>query len=145
MKRLLKIIGVLCVFCGLLLPLCAADAVEPCSVTVTNFRDQAVDNLSAETYYDGTTLLFTNCVMYAGTTTNSAKQGLDGVTLAMTIGNSTTNVTYTITTGTTGGVWSCSTTVPTFSGYTYVQFKITDASTNVYIYPWRILNRKTPL
>lgn len=145
MKSLLKTIGMLCVFGALILPVRASDAVEPASVTITNYRDEAIANVSAVEYYNGSSLLFTNCVLFAGTDTNSARQGLVDVTIQIKIGNSTTSDTWSVTGTSTNGVWSCPVTVPTFSGYTYMQIKCTDVNTNVYIYPWRILNRKTPL
>lgn len=123
----------------------ASDAVEPANVTVTNFRDEAIGNVSAVEYYYGTSLTLTNWVLFAGTDTNSARQGVSNVTIEVKIGNTTTSDTWSVTGTSTNGVWSCPVTVPSFAGYTYMQVKLTDVNTNVYIYPWKILNRKTPL
>ena len=66
----------------------AADAVEPVSVTFTNVRGEAASSLpGVGVIYRGSTLLFTNCVMYQGTNSASDVQGLDGVTVELTVGN----------------------------------------------------------
>lgn len=145
MKRFLAICGVAAVLGGMVFPAQASSAVEPASLTITNFRDEAVANVSAVEYYNGASLLFTNCVLFAGTDTNSSRQGLVDVAIQIKIGNATTCDTWTAASTSTAGVWSATVTVPAFAGYTYMQLKIMDVNTNVYIYPWRILNRKTPL
>lgn len=145
MKKSLQIGLMLAVLGGLLSGVMASDAVEPAAVTITNFRDEAVANVSAVEYYYGASLTFTNCVLYAGSSTSSALQGLTDVTVEVRIGNTTTNDAWTGTTISTAGVWGCQVTVPEFTGYTYVQIKCTDANTNIYIYPWKILNRKAAL
>lgn len=121
----------------------ADDDVEPASVTVTNTRgDTANAQISDTTYYEGSTLRFTNCVLYAGTDTNSSLQGLTGVTVDVDVGNATTNITYTASVTDTNGQWSVDLTVPDFVSATYMQIKLTDANTNSYIYPWkRILTK----
>jgi len=118
-----------------------ASSVTPQSVTFTNIRDEAQAYCSETYYYQGTTLVLTNCVMYSGTSTNSARQGLTAVTIEVRVGATTTNVPYT---GTaivaTNGTWWCNITVPTFVSTPYLQVKVTDASTNTYIYPWKIIH-----
>ena len=124
----------------------AADAVIPASLTITNLRDEAQLYPTDTSYFEGTTLRLTNCVMFAGATTNSARQGLSEVTIQVTIGNTTTSATYTGTAQVeTNGTWSAGATVPTNSGQCYLQIKITDSITNSYIYPWKILNHKKAL
>jgi len=146
MKASLVRFGSVVLFAALsVLPVRASDAVVPATIAVTNFRDEAIGNISAVEYYNGSSLLFTNCVLYAGTDTNSARQGLSNVAIEVKIGNTATSETYAATSTATNGVWSCPVTVPTFAGYTYVQIKVTDVNTNVYIYPWKILNRKSAL
>lgn len=145
MKRIV-LLTIICATLALVAPpVRASDAVTPASVTITNFRDEAIGNVSAVEYYNGSSLLFTNCVLFAGTDTNSARQGLSDVTVQIKIGNTTTADTFSATSTSTNGVWSCPVTVPSFAGYTYMQIKVTDLNTNTYIYPWMILNRKTPL
>jgi hypothetical protein len=128
-------------------PAFADDEVTPANVTFNWLREEGVGQISSENYYELTTLRLTNCVIYAGTTTNSARQGLTSVTMELRIGNTTTNIVYTPTSQVaTSGTWFCSITVPSNVTPCYLQMKLTDAvGTNVYIYPWKTLNWKTPL
>ena len=124
----------------------AADAVEPASLTITNIRAETTVSASPTEYFEGATLRLTNCVLFAGASTNSDRQGLSDVTVALTIGNLTTSATYTGSAQIeTSGVWSCDAVVPTNGGQCYLQVTITDANTNIYIYPWKTLAHKTPL
>lgn len=139
-------------FCSLLFFLCvvfpvaASDAVTPAQLTMNSIRDEVVGYPTDVSYFEGSTLLLTNCVMYAGTTTNSAKQGLVDVTIQVKIGTATTNQTYSGTVQVaSNGTWTCTASVPTNSGQCYLQVKITDVNTNSYIYPWKILNHKSAL
>lgn len=117
-----------------------ADAVEPASIGVTNVRDEVVGYASTTTFYSGATLRLTNCVMYAGTSTNAAVQGLDGVTIDVSIGNTSSNVDYVGSVVVTNlGTWWCDVVLPTWTQNPYLQVKITDTETNVYIYPWKRL------
>lgn len=148
-KRFSLVGGALCAATCLLLsvfPAPAADAVVPASLTITNLRDEAMVYANNVSYFEGTTLRLTNCVMFAGASTNSARQGLSDVTIQLTIGNTTTSSTYTGTAEVeTNGTWTCDAVVPTNSSQCYLQVKITDANTNSYIYPWKQLNHRTPL
>ena len=145
----LKISLSLCAVLSFLLssfPASAADAVVPATVTMNSIRDEAQLYVSDTFYYEGTTLLFTNCVMFAGTSTNSAPQGLNQVTISVTIGNSSTSTIYNGSAQiASNGTWSCYAVVPTNSGICYVQVEITDVNTNSYIYPWKIMNHRPPL
>lgn len=124
----------------------AADSVIPASLTITNLRDEAVAYASDAWFFEDTTLRLTNCVLFAGTTTNAAKQGLSQVTVQLKAGNTTTSATYIGTAQVeSNGTYSCDLIVPAYSGTCYLQVKVTDASTNSYIYPWKILNHKPPL
>jgi hypothetical protein len=121
----------------------AADEVVPASLTITNLRDEATDFATPVEFFKGTSLRLTNCVAFAGTTTNSARQGLTDVTIEVKVGNTTTSATYSGTAQVaTNGTWFCDVTVPTNSGACSLQVKITSATTNSYIYPWKHLNRK---
>jgi hypothetical protein len=95
-------------------------------------------------------LLFTNCVMYQGTNSASDVQGLDGVTVELTVGNSavTTTVVNATAQVASNGTWWASVTLPSIGGNGlpyYAQIKIVDASTNSYIYPWLKLLTKNAL
>jgi hypothetical protein len=124
----------------------AGDAVAPAAVTFTNFRGEAENRIAETSFYRGTSLMFTNCVLYAGTSTNSALQGLDDVDIEVKIGNTSTSITYVATgSDTNNGLWWCSITVPTNITYPYVQVKLTDENTNSYIYPLKTINTKAQL
>lgn len=143
MKKTVILAAVLALAAGLSVR--ASDAVEPATLVITNFRGEAIVNVSEISYYNGTSLQFSNCVLFAGASTNAARQGLEDVTVEIKIGNLSTNDTYTADSVGTNGEWNCLVTVPEFTGYTYLQIKVTDVNTNTYIYPWKILNRKDPL
>lgn len=126
-------------------PAHAGDAVEPNSVTFTNFRAQAVETLNVGTIYRGSTLLFTNCQVYAGTSTNAAVQGLSGVTVQVSVGDLSTNVDYTATVSSTNaGRWGCAVTVPNMATF-LLQVKLTDENTNTYIYPNKVMSADVSL
>lgn len=135
---------ILCLIPAMLCLTCrAADSVEPASCTVTNVRGEAAASVSAGTIYRGTSLNLTNCV--ACTTNDSTIQGLDGVTVQVSVGNLTTNIDYTATVqSTNAGTWHCTVTVPDLSSWT-LQVKVTDASTNSYIYPSKVLTAESSM
>lgn len=135
MKRLILCLLVLLAL-GLW-PARAADSVEPASCTFTNVRSEAVATLSAGTIYRGASLNLTNCV--ACTTNSSTVQGLDGVTVSVSVGNTSTNVDYSGTVQVAAsGTWHCTVTVPDLSSF-YIQVKLTDSLTNSYIYANKVL------
>ena len=113
----------------------AGDAVEPNSCTFTNFRGEAVVSVPVGTIYRSTSLVFTNCVLYSGTTTNAAVQGLDGCTVQVSVGDLSTNTDYTATvTSTNLGKWGCAILIPDMATF-LIQVKVTDGQTNSYVYP----------
>lgn len=124
----------------------AGDAVAPASCTVTNLRGEAQGYISSTYYFSDSTLRLTNCVLYSGTSTNSAVQGLDAVSIELKVGTASTNITYA---GeaivASNGTWWCDITVPTFVSVPYLQIKITDENTNSFIYPWKIIRTQTSL
>jgi len=139
MKRLLvlTVIGLLFVW-----PVRAADTVEPANVTIRSVRGEAVSAISSEVFYDGSSLLFTNCVCLSDTA-GIVTQGLDTVTITLNIGSTVTNVEYSGTADGDNTNWWASVTVPTnITGTISVQVKLTDATTNIYIYPWKTLAHK---
>lgn len=141
MKRLLPIL----LLPLLSLPAPAADAVEPATATITNLRGEAVATLP-DTYCKGTTLRFTNCVAFAGTSTNSARQGLDSVIVELRLGTIASNVIYTGTVAVaSNGTWWCDVTVPTNNLDLNLQIKLTDVATNTYIYPLKSISTRQPL
>lgn len=122
----------------------AAGEVAPASVTITNLRDQVESYISPTFFFEGSTLLFTNCVVYSGSTTNSPVQSLAGGTvLFLTIGtvsSCTTNQATFISEP--GGTWWCSVTVPANLSPVYVQTKLVAMDATTYIYPWKMLRTK---
>jgi hypothetical protein len=145
-KEKLSVVGLL--LCAMLSALCLlADTVAPASVTFTNCRADVVNGaVSQTTFVEGTTLIMTNCVIYSGGTTSSAVQGLDGVAIEIRIGDLFSSTAYTGTViSAVGGTWWTSITVPTNYSSTFLQMKLTDASTNSFIYPLRIIRTVQPL
>jgi hypothetical protein len=117
----------------------AGDTVSPPTVTFTNVRSEAIATIVAGTIYQGSSLVFTNCKLYSGTSTNSDPQGLSNVTVEVSCGNLGTNVDYTATvTSTNLGLWCATVTVPSLSAW-QVQVRITDAATNRYVYPTKTM------
>jgi len=124
-------------------PVQAADAVEPPMLSFTNARSSTVSYISDTEYYRGTSLLFTNCVLQ---TTNGAIQGLDGVTIELKWGTTATNHTFVPTVQDAAtGKWFLNMTVPTNWEAPNMQIKVTDANTNSYIYPWRLIHTKASM
>jgi len=121
----------------------AADAVEPANATATFVRGESAGSISAGTIYRGATLNLTNMVCC---TTNSATvQGLSGVTVQVSVGNLSTNIDYSATVQVAAsGTWHCTVVVPDLSSF-IVQCKITDGSTNSYIYPPKTMTAETSM
>ena len=142
MKRLLVLAAV-----GLLFvwPVRAADTVEPANVTIRSVRGESVSAISSEVFYDGSSLLFTNCVCLSDTE-GVVTQGLDEVTITLNVGTTVTNVEYSGTADSANTNWWSTITVPTnITGTISVQVKLTDATTNIYIYPWKTLGHKAAM
>lgn len=124
------------------LPVRAADAVEPASATITNARTDKVSVIPGS-FYQGTTLVLTNnrALMSGGAT-----QGLDGVTIDVNVGSVSSSSHYTGTViSAAAGTWWVRITVPTNEVLPLLQVKLTDAATNVFIYPLRQLSAQAPL
>jgi hypothetical protein len=124
-----------------------ADAVEPSTCSITNIRGETEVAIPG-TFYKSTTLLFTNCVLYSGNTTN-ARQGIDGVTVTATVSDgsaaSSTSVVATAISTNLGTYWFSVNLRTNLSNQANVQIKLTDAQNNTYIYPWKVLNMRSPL
>ena len=141
MKRTFGMMAALVI--GMGIPAMAVDEVVPASCAVTSLRGEAVAYISSTEFYQDSTLRLTNCVVYAGATTNSAVQGLDGVTITVSVGTSSTNVAYTgAAIVAADGTWWADVVVPSFVTASYLQVKLTDGSTNTYIYPWKGIRTK---
>lgn len=134
--------------CSLASPALAdGDPVAPATVCVTNARAESLAPITVESFFQGTTLTFTNCVPLAGARGTTVRQGLTGVTVELRLGSNATNIAPTVTTGTVNVVatnWSAVVTVPARSDVV-VQVKITDTNGVSYIYPWKTLATKDPL
>ena len=123
----------------------AADEVSPSTNSFRWLRDEGVGQISDQSYYEGSTLRLTNCTLYAGTATSSPVQGLTAVTMELRVGNATTNVPYTPSVQNTNGIWWANILVPSNITPCYLQMKLSDATTNIYIYPWKTMSTKDPL
>lgn len=128
-------------------PAPATDTVQPASCTATNFRGETQAYVSPDYYYEGASLLCTNCVVYSGGDTSAAVQGLNGVTIQVRVGSATTNILYSGTVQSApAGTWWANINVPASSGGTvFFQVKLIDAGTNSYIYPWKMIKTMAPL
>lgn len=122
----------------------AGDVVSPASLAMTHLRDEGTKTASSTVYWRGDSLLLTNCIVYNGTTTNAAVQGLSNVVVTIEVGN-TTSTTYTGTVhSVTGGLYWALITTPT-NGSVYMQTTLTDENTNTYTYGWKTLSVKDKL
>jgi hypothetical protein len=124
----------------------ADGVVLPQSVSVTCLRDQPLFALSTSTVYTrGSTILFTNCVAYAGSTTNAAVQDLTGVTAKLILSDATTSSTNTVSAiVATNGTWTATATLPEAEAC-YWQLHLTDSSSNEYYYSVERLNTRAHL
>jgi hypothetical protein len=127
----------------------AADAVEPANTTYNSIRGEAVGAVPGGQYYQGTTLLLTNCICFSDTS-GIVTQGLGDVSVTLTVGNSSSNVEYSATTYASGGdavtnMWTATITVIDGETTQNLQLKLEDVSGNIYIYPWKILQNKASL
>lgn len=69
---------------------CEAEAdLVPATITTTNFTDTTSISQVGGGYIQGDSLRFTNCVVYAGSSTNSARQDLTDITVRVTLGSGT--------------------------------------------------------
>ena len=140
-------LSVLCAFVVNIPSAFSADTVAPASVTFTNTRGDVANTEISPTYFvEGTTLLMTNCVIYSGSTTSSVVQGLDGVAVELRVGDLFSSTAYTGTVQVAAsGTWWKAITVPTNYTSLFLQLKVTDAATNSYIYPLRMIRKTDPM
>ena len=140
MKNKLRALISLCALCVLIPIAPAADSVAPASAGLTSIRGEVSRTVNVGACYRGTTFVLTNCIVYADTT-GVTTQGLDGVTVQVAIGtNGVCTLTNTATvTSAADGKWTTSFTVPSAPSVS-LEVKITDALTNSYVYPSKIIN-----
>jgi len=121
-----------------------AGEVTPAQCEMTNLRDvTTVANVTATEFYQGDTILFTNCVMYTGATTNSAVQDLDGCDITVRLGSgSTVSTNSGAAIVASNGTWYCSATVPAVDPC-YVEVTVSNVST--YTYQQQMIQTKTHL
>ena len=143
MKRFITII---IVTMALVTAAMAGDAVEPASTNVVNTRGEGELRIGGS-YFRGTTLLLTNCYMFADG--GSMTQYLDGVTVEISVGNSTFTNVYTGTVYASSAaytdMWWQAISVPELTGKISVQTKITDVNTNIFIYDLKPLSTQVSL
>jgi hypothetical protein len=112
-----------------------ADPVAPAECVITNYRE-TVSGVYANTtiYYQGDTMQFTNCVMYATASgTNAALQNLDGCAIIVRSGAESTVVTnsgYVISTN--AGTWGC--VIPVLPAVNPCYHEVTVSNANTYTY-----------
>jgi len=125
-------------------PLCLS--LEPATATITNLREEAESYISQVEYFQSAPLLLTNCIAFAGTTTNSPRQDLSDLTLILSVGTATSNLSYTgtVANATNGVWWARISSVPTNWAQPKLQLKLTN-STEKFIYPLKLLKTKAPL
>lgn len=140
-------VSLLVVGCALLLNLrgAARADVEPASLSITNLRAAtSIAWASQASFWQGDTLMLSNCVMFAGAGTNSARQDLTTVAISVKYGNSTTNISctgYPIVA--TAGTWWCSGSLPSNAIPCYLQVTIT--SNGSYTYEHQQINTRQKL
>jgi len=124
----------------------SAFALDPASATITNYRDEAESYISQTEYFQTAPLLLTNCIAVAGPLTNSPRQDLTGLTLILSVGTPTSNLTYTgtVANATNGVWWVRIASVPTNWTAPKVQLKLTN-SADIFIYPAKLIKTKAPL
>jgi Tfp pilus assembly major pilin PilA len=114
-----------------------AFALDPATITFTNFRDKASIELAADAkYWQGDKIRFTNMVAFSGAATNSARENLTGCSVTVVLGDSTSNLTYSGSAqNPTAGVWTCDGTVPAVDPC-YIQVTLTDTNTGTNYTYW---------
>lgn len=121
--------------------------VTPANTKVTFLRADPSEIVTNGPFYKGTTLLLTNCVLYAGTSTN-LPQDLTSCVITCKVGTTTTA--YVTTNGTiqsaADGTWWTRFTVPTnVDNSAIFQVTIYDSSGNSYTYNWKVIPVRSAL
>ncbi len=118
---------------------------DPVSVSLTNLYGESESYVSQAEYFWNTTLLLTNCVAYAGSSTAAPRQDLTGKTLQLKVGTTASNVAFAATASDpSNGLWWASITIPT--NWTAPKLQLTiDPTNNPIIYQFKILKVKQPL
>jgi hypothetical protein len=124
-----------------------AFALDPANTTVTFRRSDPSETVTGGPFYKGATLLLTNCVLYADTTTNSP-QNLTDCTVVAKVGSTT--LAYVTATGTVqsaaAGTFYVSFSVPTnLDNSAILQVQITHTNGTSYIYNWKSIALRSSL
>lgn len=115
--------------------------VTPANTSVTFLRADPSEIVTNGPFYEGATLLLTNCILYAGTSTNVV-QDLTSCSITCKVGTTTTA--YVTTNGTiqsaAAGTWWTKFTVPTnVDNSAIFQVTVYDNAGNSYTYNWKVL------
>jgi hypothetical protein len=122
-------------------PARAADVV-PANTAIVFLRADPSEIVTNGPFYKGATLLLTNCIFYAGTSTNAGVQDLTSCSITCKVGTTTSAL---ITTNGTiqsaaAGTWWTRFTVPTnLDNSAIFQATIYDANGNSYTYNWKVI------
>jgi len=113
-----------------------ADPVTPANLVVTNFTDvSSIEFASSATFYQGDTLSLSNSVIYAGATTNSDVQNLEGCTITVLAGSDTDTSLVTTVSGsavsTNLGTYTASFTIPACDPV-YIEAAVSNGSIRTY-------------
>ncbi len=132
MKRTTTILVALLLAAGAV----SAQSLAPVTLAVTNYRGEALYTYTNQTFFVGDPILFTNCVAYAGTTTNTP-QDLTNCTVQVTLGDPTHNA---VVTGTVvsaaAGTWCASATIQdTPAEYAYIEVRLIATNGVTFTYP----------
>ena len=144
------IVTVLAIIVLLLVGASLSLALDPATITYTNFRDVAsIELASTASYFESTTIRATNMIAYSGGTTSSAVENLTNSIVVWTLGNIDVSTTVTGTVMVAAdGTWWAEATVPAYSNGSefYLQTMIVDTNESIsYTYEWLKLKNKQAL
>jgi hypothetical protein len=145
---LATVLAVLFVLAFLLVTIYARAEVTPANTSITFLRGDTSVEVSGGPFYKGVTLLLTNCVLYAGATTNLGVQDLTSCSITCKVGSVTTA--YVTSAGTVqsaaAGTFWVSFTVPTnLDNAAILQVTVYDNAGNSYTYPWKNISIRSAL
>lgn len=125
----------------------AALALGPATITMTNYHGDALAPASAEVFYRGDAVAFTNCVVYSGVA-GSSVQDLSGLTVTLawsdtTLAASTSTCAVTVATN---GTWGTAITLQANIGpQVYLQLHLADTNGNSFTYPLKTIETRSKL
>jgi hypothetical protein len=129
----------------LLVPVSCLLALDPQSCTITNLRNEANQPISTYEFYQGYSLVFTNCLARGASL--SSTQDLTDCLLILKVGLASSNVSVTCAVqNATQGIWSAVITLPTNTTTPYVFLSVSNTNSSVnFPYPLKILNTRPAL